>query len=111
MDRVENYPALIKETLDEYANILRKVEEKRVERVYDDATGHYEIIWMGWQGTRRIHGCILHVDLIDGKIWIQHDGTERGVANDFVEAGVPKDRIVLGFQAPIKRPHTGFASE
>jgi hypothetical protein len=33
-------------------------------------------------------------------------GTERGVANDLVEAGVPKERIVLGFQPP----YTGFAA-
>ena len=111
MDSVINYPVLIRSVFEEYGQILSQVEEKRVECIYDDANGHYEILWMGWEGSRRIHGCVVHVDLIDGKIWIQYDGTERGVANDFVDAGVPKDRIVLGFQSPAKRPYTDFASE
>ena len=111
MDRLEDYPPLIKRALNEYANELRNAPDERVERVYDDAQGHYEILRVGWRDWNRIHSAILHVDLINGKIWIQHDGAERGVANDFVEAGVPKDRIVLAFQAPPKRPCTGFASE
>jgi XisI protein len=44
----------------------------------------------------------------DGQIWIQHDTTESGVANDFVAQGVPKADIVLAFHAPYKRPYTGF---
>jgi len=45
----------------------------------------------------------------NGKIWIQHDGTERGVANDLVEWGVPKEAIVLAFHAPYRWQYTGFA--
>lgn len=45
----------------------------------------------------------------DGKIWIQHDGTEIGFANEFVKLGVPKEDIVLAFTEPLVRPHTGFA--
>ncbi len=33
-------------------------------------------------------------------IWIQSDGTEVGVANELVEAGVPQKDIVLGFKSP-----------
>nr|WP_287600910.1 element excision factor XisI family protein [Thiothrix sp.] len=36
--------------------------------------------------------------LIDGKIWIQYDGTEEGVATELLEACVPKDHIALGFR-------------
>ncbi|HEX7447902.1 MAG TPA: element excision factor XisI family protein [Pirellulales bacterium] len=32
----------------------------------------------------------IHVDIRGGKIWIQHDGTEDGIADRLVEAGVPK---------------------
>jgi len=51
----------------------------------------------------------VHIDIKNGKIWIQHDGTERGVANDLVEWGVPKEDIVLAFHAPYRRQYTGFA--
>ena len=52
---------------------------------------------------------MIHVDLIDDKIWIQYDGTEDGIATELVELGVPKEDIVLGFRHPKLRQYTGFA--
>lgn len=49
------------------------------------------------------------MDLKGEKIWIQKDFVEQGVATDLMEAGVPKENIVLAFQAPYKRQFTGFA--
>ena len=63
---------------------------------------------VGWD-KYRVHGCLVHVDLIDGKFWIQRDGTEHGIARDLEAAGVPKDHIVLAFRAPEIRPYTGYA--
>lgn len=34
---------------------------------------------------------------IDVKTWIQRDGTEYGITNELVAAGIPKDKIVLAF--------------
>ena len=58
---------------------------------------------------KRIHGNLLHIDIKNGKIWIQHDGIEEGIAKELLEMGVPKEDIVLAFYPPYKRPHTGFA--
>lgn len=63
---------------------------------------------LGWQRVKRIHGCLIHIDIIDGKVWIQRDGTEYGIANELVDAGIPKEHIVLGFHEPNVRQHTGF---
>jgi hypothetical protein len=52
---------------------------------------------------------VLHIDIIDGKIWIQHDGTTEGAAETLVAAGVPQEAIVLGFQSPERRKLTAFA--
>jgi hypothetical protein len=52
---------------------------------------------------------VIHIDLRDGKVWIQHDGTEDGVAGELVEAGIPRDRIVLAFHHPSKRKYSDFA--
>jgi hypothetical protein len=64
----------------------------------------------GWFKHRRIYGCLIHIGIKDGKIWIQYDGTEVGVANELVERGVPKQSIVLAFQAPSARQYTEFAA-
>ena len=48
--------------------------------------------------------------MIARKIRLQRDGTEYSVANELVDLGVPREDIVLGFQAPYKRPYTDFAA-
>ncbi|MCP4699169.1 MAG: XisI protein [Gammaproteobacteria bacterium] len=65
--------------------------------------------WRGHAFISGFHGCVLHIDIKNGKIWIQHDGTEIGMADERVKPGVPKEDIVLGFQAPYRRPYTEFA--
>ena len=52
---------------------------------------------------------MIHVDIVDGKIWIHRDGTEDGIAGELEEAGIPKSAIVLGFREPDVRPYTGYA--
>jgi hypothetical protein len=51
---------------------------------------------------------MFHLDIIDGKIWIQYDGTDRPIAEELVRAGIPKEDIVLAEQPADVRPHTGF---
>jgi ketopantoate reductase len=80
-----------------------------VEMIINPSIGHDRLMTVGWDGQHRVHGCILHVDIKGGKIWIQHDGTEEGVANRLVAAGVPKEDIVLAFHSPFMRKFTGFA--
>ena len=50
-------------------------------------------------------GCVIR----NGKIWIQHDGTQEGVAEELVTAGIPRQQIVLGFHPPKLRKHTEYA--
>lgn len=61
--------------------------------------------------VRYAHGdCLIHVESVGDKIWGQRDGTEDGIANAFVEAGIPKSRIVLGFWDPEARAAGEFAA-
>ena len=52
---------------------------------------------------------MIHIEIVDGKVWIQVDGTEDGIAETLMLAGIPQNEIVLGFHEPEIRPHTGFA--
>jgi aspartyl-tRNA synthetase len=73
-------------------------------------TYEYNIkVHVGWHNNERAYGTVIHVDIRDGKIWIQRDLTEEGVASELVELGVPKTDIVLGFKSPFVREFTGFA--
>ncbi|MEI6065323.1 MAG: XisI protein, partial [Pseudanabaena sp. ELA748] len=62
---------------------------------------------VGWDGHRRVYGCVLHLDIKNRKIWIQQNMTEMRVAQELVDLGVAKEDIVLGFQAPEMREYTG----
>ena len=64
---------------------------------------------IGWNDGKRIHGCLIHIEIVDGKIWIQRDGTEYGITRELETAGIPKSEIVLGFQVPEVRQHTEYA--
>ncbi|MDF5727962.1 MAG: XisI protein [Rhizonema sp. PD38] len=79
------------------------------ETVFYLESDRYLVMILGRENKRRVHGCLIHVDIINGKIWIQRDGTEEGVASELVKVGVPKDRIVLGFRSPELRKNTDFA--
>ncbi|MGF1512355.1 MAG: XisI protein [Elainellaceae cyanobacterium] len=78
--------------------------------ILDTQNDHYQLGTVGWDGDRRIFSCLIHIDIKGDKIWIQHDGTEAGVANELVELGVAKQSIVIGFHDPNARKHTEFAT-
>ncbi|MCB9298392.1 MAG: XisI protein [Lewinellaceae bacterium] len=71
---------------------------------------HYLLFSNGGEGER-VYGCYLHIDVAnDGKVWVQHDGTDVAIAEKLLEKGIPKIDIVLGFHAPFVRVDTeGFA--
>jgi XisI protein len=110
---VEQYRQYIKHLLSERqkrASMSRKYEEYEVQTIFDEQQDHYQLFYVGWRGNKRDFGCILHLDIKDGKIWIQHDGTEVGIANQLVEMGVPKQDIILAFHEPYIRQFTEFGS-
>lgn len=79
------------------------------EVIFDEVRDRYQVVHVGWSNKRRVYGCILHLDIKNGKIWIQHDGTEAGITNELMQRGVPREDIVLAFHSPFKRQFTEFA--
>ncbi len=108
-DNLEQWREIIEQVLADYAAIPYSYSQVKKETVFDRAQDRYLILIIGWEGHRYEHGCTAHIDIIDGKIWIQRDGTEDGIALDLENAGIPKTSIVLGFKPPEVRPMTGYA--
>ena len=104
-----NYQEIIETALADYADFLGEDENVQIELVFDKPRDRYILVETGWENGRRIYGTLLHLDIINGKIWIQQDGTEEGIATELVALGVPKDRIVLGFKSLQRRQITEFA--
>jgi XisI protein len=109
MDTSESDRQLIERILVEYAKVPYSHGDFRLQTVFDRDQDHYLLMLVGWEGIRRVHGCLVHVDIIGGKFWIQRDGTEYSITQELLDAGVPKDRIVLAFRSLEKRRLTDFA--
>ncbi|WP_373537102.1 XisI protein [Microcoleus sp.] len=110
---VEQYRQYIRHLLSERrsrASIQPNAQEYEVQTLFDAEQDHYQLLYVGWRGNKRDFGCILHLDIKNGKIWIQNDGTEVGIANQLVELGVPKEDIVLAFHEPEVRQFTDFGT-
>ena len=109
MDTINKYRQIVRNILTEHTEIPYAHGDICFETVFDSESDHYLLIILGRENERRVHGCLIHIDIISGKLWIQRDGTESGIANELVSSGVPKEHIVLGFRSPEIRKHTGFA--
>ncbi len=109
MDSIDLYRDIVRRLVEEYASYKPSHGDIEAEAVVDPVQDHYEVMHVGWDGHRRVHGSVVHIDIIDGKVWVQYDGTTRPVAEELVSAGIPRERIVLGFHPQELRQHTGFA--
>lgn len=110
MDTIEQYRAILRNIIEQYARYKPSHGQIDTETVIDAERDHYEVLHVGWDGVRRVHGSVIHVDIIDGKIWIQYDGTSQPVAQELLTAGVPRDAIVLGFYPAEERQYTDFST-
>jgi hypothetical protein len=79
-------------------------------RLIADKENHrYQVVTIGWDGRKFVHDCLLHLDIIEGKIWVQRNMTDIDLDTIFAENGVPKTDIVLGFLSPKMREYSDYA--
>src|SRR5262245_43954756 len=97
MDSLTRYKEIVRQLILEHATHKPAYGDITPEVIIDETQGHYELLQMGWQGGRRVHSAVIHIDIVDGKVWIQYDGTSPGIASELTEAGIPRAAIVLGF--------------
>jgi hypothetical protein len=106
---LNTYQSIIQQLFNSYIEFLGETDDIQLETIIDTQNHHYLLVEVGWQNGRRIYGTLLHIDIIDQKLWIQQDGTEEGIADELVTLGIPKQQIVLGFKPSDRRRVTEFA--
>ncbi|MDB9517808.1 element excision factor XisI family protein [Roseofilum reptotaenium CS-1145] len=79
MDTLRNYHELVRNLLLKYGQYKPSNGEIEPEVILDLERDRYELMHVGWDNQRRVHGSVIHIDIIEGKIWIQHDGTNISV--------------------------------
>ena len=65
-----------------------------------DTRDRYLVMHVGWQGDYLIYGCTMQLDIIDDEIWLLHNSTEVVIDQEFIQRGISRKDIVLGFRSP-----------
>jgi XisI protein len=109
MDSIDEVRSIIESIMIEYTRIPYAYGEIQTEAIFDRTRDRYVLMNVGWDNKKRVHGSLVHIDIIDGKLWIQRDGLEHGVVTELLEAGIPKDRIVMAYRSIETRRLMEFA--
>lgn len=111
MDKIVQYRKIIQRVLkpygeDRYVNAPTLTNQV----IIDETNDHYLVVTLGWDGEMPVRDCIFHIDIKDGKVWIQEDNSDEDMATILMEEGIPPKDIVLGFQSPSMRKFSAFAA-
>lgn len=110
MDTLKRYRKIVSQVFNDHIRFVGENSGFQFVPILDEVNDRYVLMMQGWQGHKWVHICIAHLEIINEKIWVQYDGTDYGIANDLLAAGVPKDKIVLGFKSPELRKYTELAA-
>lgn len=91
----EHYRQVLQGIIHRYAKMPRREGMSDLTAICDDAGGRYLLMRVGWDIVGRAHNILIHLRLLDGKVYIEYDGIEHGIAYDLLEAGIPKEDIFL----------------
>lgn len=109
MDSLDYYRDVIQRILQKYADLPSRFGDVKTSVFVSHDRNQFLLIDEGWQDSLRVYGVVVHVEIRNDKIWIQRDGIEDGITEELLEAGIPKERIVLAFHPPNLRQYTEFA--
>ena len=109
MDRTDEFRLIVRRVFQEVAAMMPSEAELQTKLICDDTLGHYQLGQVGWEKQERVDDIYLHVDVQDGKVWIQNDGTNLRLASWLIREGIPRENIVLAFHHPELRIYTDYA--
>jgi len=104
MEKIESYQNIVKNSLLELAKLIPSDEKISVETIFDDLRGHYLLMTVGWDDSRREYATLLHIDIKpNSKVYLQHDGTDLEFALRLAEKGIPTTDMVIAYRSPFQR--------
>ncbi|MDJ0556094.1 MAG: XisI protein [Microcoleaceae cyanobacterium MO_207.B10] len=91
MDTINNYHQIISKILREYADLPYAHGNLERKLIVGEDQKNYLLLTVGYLKGKRVPGCVVHLEIINDKIWIHEDGLEDGIASYLVKSGVPKN--------------------
>lgn len=97
MDTIKTDREILKQVLLHYAQLRPSHGDIRLEPVFDQQTDRYALMQVGWDRGRRVRGNLVYVTIKQGKIWIEYDGMEGGIADELIRQGISPESIMFAF--------------
>ena len=107
--KLEHYRNIVTQIFKNHAQYKPSHGEIESLTLGDAIADNYLLLDTGWDRTGRVHAVVFHLRIVGEKILIESDGTEKGIALELLELGVPREDIVLGFIRPKRRHLTNFS--
>ncbi len=104
MDRVNQYRQIVRDYLTSFVQ-----NKENDQTVFDGDHDRYLVIHNEWHNNRQIYGTAIHLDIIEGQIWIQQNNTEIYIDRELIQRGVDPKDLVLGLRAPAIRERIAAA--
>jgi XisI protein len=108
MDQLTKYQEIIKKIMQNHGQYIPSHGKIEPLLICDQNSDNYLLLDTGWDNTGRVHNIVFHLRIKENKIWIEWDGTEKGIYYELLESGVNQDDIILGFLRPEKRKLNEF---
>ena len=116
MDKITTYQTIIMSILKKHANIRNKNKLPQhsfveTQLLFDTQRNQFLLMSISWHEATSnfIYGVAFHIDIKDGKVWVQQDNTDAVIVDDLLENGIPQSDIVLGFLSPYMRQYSEFS--
>lgn len=109
MDKTVKYQNIVEKVLENFVSERSKYESPiQTQLIADTRNHHYQVLRTGWLKGKQVFNVIFHIDIINGKIWLQRNVSDYDIIEDIEQFDVPKSDIVLAFHSPTMRAATGY---
>ena len=101
LTKTEAYRRILSQIVEKHAAMVAPKEQIEYATICDPLHDSYLLMRIGFDQAGRAHHILFHLRLKDGKVLIEHDGIEYGIARDLIEAGIaPEDIIFNMYRTP-----------
>jgi hypothetical protein len=105
-EKLNRYREILQQVVERHAAMATEPAEPESVPICDPVHGNYLLMDVGWEPEGRAYYVVFHLRLKDGKVRIERDGIEYGIARDLIEAGIPEEDIVMAYYGREPRPLT-----
>lgn len=97
MDSHASYREIVKDVISQYAKLRPSHGQIRLDTVFDEKRDRYALMQVGWDRGTRVRGNLIYLILQNDQVIVEYDGIERGIVDDLVRRGIPRDHIDLAY--------------